>query len=204
CKNMGGGFGSKFNPGKWGTISALLAKMSGKPSRLMQERDSELRIAGNRPSAYGKIKVGAMKDGTVTAVDAEVWGTGGSGAYSAPPVPYVFTKIPNTRLSGKPIRTNRGSRQAWRAPNHPQGCYLTMSALEDTAAALKMDALEFFLKNVELTDRAAVYTEELNIAADLIGYKQKAHLRGDKTSGPIKRGLGMSIHTWAGMGHKSE
>jgi len=204
CQHMGGGFGSKFNPGKWGTTSAILAKLSGKPIKLMLERDIELMTAGNRPSAYAKIKVGAMKDGTVTAVDTEVWGTGGTGGYAAPPVPYVFTKIPNTRLVGRPIRTNRGSQQAWRAPSHPQGCFLTMSAMEDTAAALKMDALEFFLKNVQFTDRAAVYTEELNIAADLIGYKQKAHLRGDKTPGPIKRGLGMSIHTWGGMGHPSE
>src|SRR5205823_14628267 len=130
CKNMGGGFGSKFNPGKWGTISALLAKMSGKPIKLMLERDSELMIAGNRPSAYAKIKVGAMKDGTVTAVDAEVWGTGGTGGYTAPPVPYGFTKMPNTRLVGRPIRTNRGSQRGWRAPSHPQGCLLTIGAMD--------------------------------------------------------------------------
>src|ERR1051326_2081279 len=204
CQHMGGGFGSKFNPGKWGTISAQLAKLSGKPIKLMLERDIELMTGGNPPSAYANIKVGAMKDGTLSAVDAEVWGTGGMGGYGAPPIPYVFTKIPNTRLNGKPIRTNRGNQQAWRAPAHPQGCFLTMSALEDTAAALKMDALEFFLKNVQFTDRPEVYTEELKIAADLIGYKQKAHLRGDKTAGPIKRGLGMSIHTWGGMGHPSE
>src|SRR5205085_11679241 len=47
------------------------------------------------------------------------------------------------------------------------------------------------------------YREELDIAADLIGYKSKAHLRGDPTPGPIKRGLGISIHTWAGAGHGS-
>src|SRR3989440_12708299 len=105
------------------------------------------------------------------------------GGTGAPPIPYVFTKIPNTRLTGKGIRTNRGGQRAWRAPNHPQGCFLTMSAMEDTAAALKMDALEFFLKNAALTDRAEVYTEELKIAADLIGYKQKAHLRGEGGAG---------------------
>src|SRR5438105_7866676 len=76
--------------------------------------------------------------------------------------------------------------------------------MEDTAAALGMDALDFFMHNLKLTDRPEVYAEELKIAADLIGYKQKAHLRGDKTPGPIKRGLGMSIHTWGGGGHKSE
>lgn len=145
----------------------------------------------------------------MTKVDTEVWGTGGTGGFNAPSVPYVFTKIPNTRLVGRGIRTNRGGQRAWRAPNHPQGCFLTMSALADTAAALKMDELEFFLKNLKLTERPEfnapkVYGEELQIAADLIGYKQKAHLRGDKTPGPVKRGLGLSIHTWGGMGHPSE
>ena len=204
CQFMGGGFGSKFNFDKWGSIGALLAKQTGRPVKLMLERDIELMTAGNRPSAYAKIKVGAQKDGTLTAVDAEVWGTGGMGGYGAPPIPYVFTKVPNTRLTGKGIRTNRGGQRAWRAPNHPQGCFLTMSALADTAAALNIDELEFFLKNVSLTDRPNVYAEELKIAAELIGYKNKAHPRGDPKPGPIKRGLGMSIHTWGGRGHPSD
>jgi len=204
CQYMGGGFGSKFGYDKWGTVGGLLAKQTGRPVKLMLDRDLELMTAGNRPSAFATIKVGAQKDGTVTAVDAEVWGTGGNQGYNPPPVPYVFTKIPNTRLVGKGIRTNRGGQRAWRAPNHPQGCFLTMSAFADTAAALNLDELEFFLKNVAQTDRSEVYTEELKIAADLIGYKQKAHARGDKKPGSIKRGLGISMHTWGGMGHPSE
>jgi xanthine dehydrogenase YagR molybdenum-binding subunit len=204
CQHMGGGFGSKFGYDKWGSIGALIAKQTGRPVKLMLERDLELMIAGNRPSAYAKVKVAAKKDGTITGLDAEVWGTGGTGGYNPPPVPYVFTKIPNTKLVGKGIRTNRGGQRAWRAPNHPQGCLITMSALADCAAALKMDELDFFLKNVALTDRPQVYTDELKIAADLIGYKQKAHLRGQGGAGPIKRGLGIAIHTWGGLGHPSE
>jgi xanthine dehydrogenase YagR molybdenum-binding subunit len=204
CQHMGGGFGSKFGVDKWGTINAILAKQTGRPVKLMLDRDLELMIAGNRPSAYASIKVGAMKDGTVTAVDTEVWGTGGSGGFNAPPVPYVFTKVPNTRIVGKGIRTNRGGQRAWRAPNHPQGCFLTMSAMADVAAALKMDELEFFQKNVAQTDRADVYTEELKIAAELIGYKAKAHLRGGGGAGSVKRGLGIAMHTWGGRGHPSE
>ena len=204
CQYMGGGFGSKFNFDKWSIIGALLSKQSGRPVKLMLERDVELMSAGSRPSAFAKIKVGAMKDGTVTAVQADICGTGGMGGYNPPPVPYVFTKIPNTSVTGRGIRTNRGSQRAWRAPNHPQGCFLTMSALADVAAKLKMDELEFFLKNAGQTDRPDVYREELKIAADLIGYKAKAHLRGDPTPGPVKRGLGVSIHTWGGRGHPSE
>jgi xanthine dehydrogenase YagR molybdenum-binding subunit len=204
CQHMGGGFGSKFGYDKWGTIGAILSKQSGRPVKLMLERDLELMIAGNRPSAYAKIKTAAKKDGTLTAMDSEVWGTGGTGGYNPPPVPYVFTKIPNSNIVGKGIRTNRGGQRAWRAPNHPQGCLLTMSAVADCAAALKMDELDFFLKNTALTDRAKVYEEELKIAADLIGYKQKAHLRGQGGGGVVKRGLGISMHTWGGLGHPSD
>jgi xanthine dehydrogenase YagR molybdenum-binding subunit len=211
CQHMGGGFGSKFGYDKWGTIGALLSKKAGRPVKLMLDRDLELMIAGNRPSAYANIKVAAQRDGTLTGIDAEVWGTGGNGGYNPPPIPYVFTKIPNTRLVGKGIRTNRGGQRAWRAPNHPQGCFLTMSALADMAAALRMDELEFFLKNVQFTgtpqlpQMPQVYTEELKIAAEMIGYKQKAHLRGEGGgNGPVKRGLGVSIHTWGGRGHASE
>jgi xanthine dehydrogenase YagR molybdenum-binding subunit len=204
CQYMGGGFGSKFNPGKWGTICSVLAKQSGKPVKLMLDRNVELMIAGNRPSAYARIKVGAAKDGTVTAMEAEIWGTSGMGGGIPQEVPYVFDKIPNVRRTAKRILTNRGSAAAWRAPNHPQSCFLTMSALADMAAALGMDELEFFQKNLHLTARPDVYAEEFRMAADLINYRQKAHLRGDQRPGPIKRGLGMSIHTWGGRGHPSE
>jgi xanthine dehydrogenase YagR molybdenum-binding subunit len=205
CQYMGGGFGSKFGFDKWGTIGALLSKQSGRPVKLMLDRDLELMIAGNRPSAFAKIKVGAQKDGTVTAIDTELWGTPGLGGSVPDRMPYVFTKIANQRSTITRILTNRGRAAAWRAPNHPQLCFLTMSAMADTAAALKMDELEFFMKNSDLTDRADVYREQLKIAADMIGYKQKAHLRGqNKEAGPVKRGLGMALHTWGGRGHPSE
>ena len=204
CQHMGGGFGSKFNFDKWGSIGALLSKESGRPVKLMLDRDLELMTAGNRPSAFARIKVGAKKDGTVTAVQGEVWGSGGNQGYNAPPVPYVFTGIPNTSLTGKGIRTNRGGQRAWRAPNHPQGCFLTMSAFADVAAALKMDELDFFTHNAQFTDRPEVYREQLKIAAEMIGYKQKAHLRGQSGAGAVKRGLGVSMHTWGGRGHDSQ
>jgi len=210
CQHMGGGFGSKFNfelaPGAK-PIAAILSKKTGKPVKLMLDRDLELAIAGNRPSAFAKIKVGASKDGTVTAFDAETWSTGGQGgAFNSGIMPYPLTKVPNVRIIGKRIITNRGGQRAWRAPNHPQACLLTMSALADTAAQLKMDELEFFLHNAALTDRPEVYREELRIAADMIGYKAKAHLRGDPKAGagPVKRGIGIAIHTWGGLGHNSE
>ena len=204
CQYMGGGFGSKFGVDTWGIICAKLAEKTGRPVKFMLERDTELKVAGARPSAFARAKVGLMPNGLIHAVEAEVWGTGGNGAFRALPIPYVFTKVEHTKLQTKGIRTHTGSSRAWRAPAHPQGCLITMSAVADAAAKLEMDELDFFLTNAELTDRPEVYREELRIAANMIGYRQKAHLRHNQTPGPVKRGLGISMHTWGGRGHPSE
>ena len=208
CQYMGAGFGSKFGVDKWGTIGATLSKQTGRAVKLMLDRDLELAIAGNRPSAFSTIKVGAMKDGTMTAMDCEIWGTAGMGGRVPDVMPYVFTGLPNHRYVTKRIPTHRGSQRAWRAPNHPQNCVLTMGALSDTAAALKMDELEFFLKNLQFAagppNAAEVYREELQKAAELIGWKQKSRLRGAPQPGPVKRGLGIALHTWGGRGHDSQ
>jgi xanthine dehydrogenase YagR molybdenum-binding subunit len=79
-----------------------------------------------------------------------------------------------------------------------------MAALDDLAAKLQMDPLELFLKNLHLTgERAETYRQELLKAAELAEWKKNWHARGDKTPGHVKRGLGLSLHTWAGQGHSS-
>ncbi len=207
--HIGGGFGSKFGIDRWGAYTAQVSKKAGgKPVRVMLERDAELEIAGCRPSAFAKVRVGAKKDGTLTAWQSDSWGTGGPGGGGAPPMPYVVN-IPNLRKQHTAIATNIGPARAWRAPNHPQGCLITMSAIEDCAAKLGMDPLQLMLKNIALTapsedtyHRADTYRDELMIAADLIGWKQNWHPRG-QGSGTTKRGLGLALHTWGGRGHES-
>ncbi len=202
--NIGGGFGSKFSPDRWGIFTAEISKKAnGKPVRIMLERDSELKVAGARPSAYARVKVAAKKDGTVTVWQSNSWGTGGPGGGGMPPIPYVFS-IPNQRQEHTAIRNNIGPARAWRAPNHPQAAVLTMCALDDLAAKLKMDPVEFFGKNLNLTKaRENTYREELGIAADLMDWKQKWHPRPESIDG-VGRGVGLSFHTWGGRGHASD
>ncbi|HVA01985.1 MAG TPA: xanthine dehydrogenase family protein molybdopterin-binding subunit [Terriglobia bacterium] len=204
CQYIGGGFGSKFSPDRWGIVVAQLSKLAGKPVQLMLERNIELEMAGARPSAYAKIRVAAKKDGTLTAWDSESWGTGGVGPAGHPPLPYVL-QPPNTHWKHTMIAANVGPARAWRAPNHPQACLLTLGALDDLAAKLEMDPVEFLMKNAHLAPQGLgqVYTEELQKAAELAEWKKNWHPRGDKTPGHIKRGMGVSLHTWGGRGHTS-
>ncbi|HKF44574.1 MAG TPA: xanthine dehydrogenase family protein molybdopterin-binding subunit [Thermoanaerobaculia bacterium] len=202
--HVGGGFGSKFSVDSWGIVSAKLSKKAGgKPVKIMLDRRAELEVAGARPSAYARVKVGAKKDGTLVAWEHSGWGTGGVGGGGAPPLPYIVN-VPNQKKQHTAISNNIGSARAWRAPNHPQAAVITMGALEDLAAKLNMDPVDFFLKNIELTSpRAKIYAEEIRKGDELIGWKKNWRPRGE-SPGPVKRGLGMSIHTWGGRGHNSE
>ncbi len=203
CNYIGGGFGSKFSPDEWGIHAAHLAKAAGKPVKLMLDRNMEMEAAGARPSAYAKIKVAAKKDGTLVAWDSQSWGTGGPTGAGMPPLPYVLV-IPNSSTQHTSVATHTGPARAWRAPDHPQAAALTMCALDDLAAKLNMDPIEFFSKNADLSaGRGKVYREELQKAAELADWQKNWHPRGDKTSGHIKRGMGVSIHTWGGRGHNS-
>jgi xanthine dehydrogenase YagR molybdenum-binding subunit len=203
CEHMGGGFGSKFGAAEWGRAAATLATRTGRPVKVMLERDMELALAGSRPSAFASIKVGMKDDGEIVAFESHAWGAAGNRAgLGVRSLPYVFGGIPHQRTRNTPIVTNTGNSAAWRAPDHPQMCLLTMAALADAAAELGMDELEFFRKNLKFTDRAAVYEEELSIAAELMDWKKKWRPRGE-SKGVLRRGLGLAIHTWGGTPNDS-
>lgn len=209
CNYVGGGFGSKFAADRWGVDCAQLSKAAGgKAVKLMLERNAEQMVAGSRPSAFAKVKVGAKKDGTLVAWQSESWGTGGIGGSGVPPIPYPFhDKFPNRSRTHTFVSANIGPSRAWRAPNHPQACLITMSAFEDLAAKLNMDPIEFLMKNADLAPNevlAKTYREELQKAAELADWKKNWHPRGDKTSGHIKRGMGVSLHTWGGSPHNGK
>jgi len=202
--HIGGGFGSKFASDRWGVECAQLSKESGgRPVKLFLDRATELKIAGNRPSGFANIKIGAKKDGTITAWQSQSWATGGMAGGGSPPLPYVYTNIPNQRKNHSSVSLNAGGQRAWRAPNHQQASYLTASAIDDLAAKLNMDPVELFSKNAGYTARADVYRQQLAKGAEMIEWKKKWHPRGDTTPGPIKRGLGLAVGTWQGGGHNS-
>jgi xanthine dehydrogenase YagR molybdenum-binding subunit len=201
--HIGGGFGSKFQPDRWGVEAAQLSKAAGgKPVKMFLDRATEQVIAGVRPSAFARIKLAAKKDGTLLAWESESWASGGVGGGGSPPIPYVYTKIPNRRQNHTAVSLNTAPIRAWRAPNHQQASYLTCAAMDDLAAKLKMDPLEFFSKNANLTLRQATYERQLAKAAELSDWKKLWHPRGEG-QGAIRRGLGIGVNTWGGAGHDS-
>jgi xanthine dehydrogenase YagR molybdenum-binding subunit len=201
---IGGGFGSKFQPGGWAEVGAILSqKAGGAPVKIFLDRATEMAIAGHRPSDFGKIRVAGKKDGTITAFQSDTWGSGGFSGGPQPPLPYCYSNIPNARINHVSITTNMAGSQAWRAPNNQQASYLTCSAFEDFAHKAGCDPLDVFLKNAQYAPTrpgADHYKFQLEKAAELAEWKKLWKPRDQKT-GTVRRGLGLAINLWQGGGH---
>jgi xanthine dehydrogenase YagR molybdenum-binding subunit len=215
---MGGGFGSKFGGDSQDFAAVDLSRRAGAPVKIMLTRADEITTAGNRPSAFGKVNIGGTKDGKITAFEIDVYGTTGSGGGNTVNLnlfPYVYVdSVPNIRRVHTVTRTNAGGARAMRAPNHPQTCTLTEFAIDDLAAKLGIDPLQIRLASLPESDpnamkkapqswpalRNSIYKEEIRRAVDLSKWKEKWHPPGQAAdAGPIKRGIGMALHTWGGF-----
>jgi xanthine dehydrogenase YagR molybdenum-binding subunit len=198
CQYMGGGFGSKLALGAEGVICARLAKAANVPVKLMLDRKEEHLATGNRPSAAGRIKAGVSADGTVTAFDAQTWGTGGAGAAAGFPLPYIY-QFANRRRAHKDVFINTGQQRPMRAPGHPQGSFITEIMMDELADKVGMDPIEFRIKNLPPEAPNAMWRSYLREGAADFGWA-KRHPTGDKAAGPIKTGMGAAIGTWGGGG----
>ena len=212
CDYIGGGFGSKFAPDYWSLAAARISKATGRPVKFMLDRDQEQKLGGNRPSGYIQVKLGADKDGIIQVWDSHHWGTSGAtaGGVSHTVVPYVYTPKNYRRLATN-IKTNLAQARAWRAPNHPQACAITQTALDDLAMKMGANSLEIFMKNLGTDDKPgvsggkpSVYKAEMEIAAKLMDWEAKWHPHGKgPAKGSVVEGLGMAIHTWGGGANQS-
>ena len=201
-EHMGGGFGSKFGPDVQGIACARLAKDAKAPVQLMLDRREEHLASGNRPSAHARIKAGVSADGMLTAFEAETWGTGGAGASSGFPLPYIYT-FPNRRRVHKDVYINAGQQRAMRAPGHPQGCFITEMLMDELADRVKMDPIEFRIRNLPPQAPNAMWREYFKVGASKFGW-DKRHATGDPTPGPVKRGMGCAANRWGGGGRGTQ
>ncbi|MGE5716965.1 MAG: xanthine dehydrogenase family protein molybdopterin-binding subunit [Acidobacteriota bacterium] len=194
----GGGFGSKFGAGDYGVFAAKLAKKAGKPVLMALDRKEDQLAGGNRPDSWNRVKLGYRKDGTVTAVDYESFGTAGvatgTGTGRFAMSAYGF---PAVKVAESDVFTHLGPGCAMRAPGHPQGCFAVETALEELATRLGMDPLALRLKN----DPSEVRRLEWEIGAKEIGWARrdeisKANAAAAASGQPLRRGLGCAAALW--------
>jgi xanthine dehydrogenase YagR molybdenum-binding subunit len=194
-QHMGGGFGSKFGMQAYGAVAAALARKAGAPVKLGYDRHEENLAAGNRPNATMWVKLGAKKDGTLTALQCRSYGTAGVGwDASVTPMMGIVYKCPHIRLEDSDVSTHAGQGMPFRAPGFPQGSYALESALDELALELKMDPLELRRRN--FVDQPLLALDKIYaLGAEKIGWSRRSEL-GPRATSPVKRGLGMGTAVW--------
>lgn len=193
--HMGGGFGSKFGIGIEGALACRLSKQAKAPVKLMLTRKDEFLLAGNRSGSWQKFKAAANRDGTLVGLHAIQYQLGGLGDGSQARQPYIYT-VANSYDERIAIHTHEDASRAMRAPGHPQASYAMESLMDDLAAKLGMDPLEFRKKNL----KDPVYHRQLDRGAREIGWERRNKTPG-AGAGPIKRGIGCAVGTWGGGGN---
>jgi xanthine dehydrogenase molybdopterin-binding subunit B len=113
---MGGGFGSKLQAGKYSVLSALLAKMTAKPVKIVLSREETFLAVGNRPPANMRLKAGVKKDGTITALqfwgsELPVW-TSSSATSTPAPTCAPSCRTSTSMLAPRGRSARRGTRRA--------------------------------------------------------------------------------------------
>jgi len=187
---MGGGFGAKFGAGNEGVVAANLSRKAKAPVKLMLDRKQE-HIVCNRPDSHQKLKIGAKKDGTLTAIKLESYGTAGvgTGAGTAGPATNLY-KCPNLLTEEYDVFINAGPGAAFRAPGHPPGCFAFEQAIDELAVKLNMDPLAFRDK----IDDSPTRKVERKIILERTNWAKRRQAGAD--SGPVKRGMGIAQSVW--------
>lgn len=204
---MGGGFGAKQIVWKQTIIAALLAKASGRPVQLMLDREAENLAAGNRNATRQHVRIGAKKDGTLTAIHVEVhqavgaYMVGGEASNVIGIYEHLY-RCPNLRAHQTGVYINAGPSVAFRAPGYVEGCFGLESAMDQLARRLGIDAVELRLRNYTGEDqkKEQPYSSPDSLRAsiervtDAFGWQD---YRKPEAQGSKRRGIGFAAHEWA-------
>ena len=188
---MGGGFGSKSTLGNYGRFAVELSRRAQAPVRLVLDREEEQMDAGNRPGTWQRLRIGAKRDGALTAISLQSYGTAGVAlgagvGFNA----QALYDCPNFEGAQHDVFINAGPGCAMRAPGNTPGAFELEQAIDELAERLAIDPLVLR----ERIDPSPVRREERRIGAERVGW-QRRHAPG-ADPGPVKRGLGVAQSLW--------
>jgi len=152
---IGGGFGGKEDIAGQIHVS-MLAEVTQRPVKMLYTRQESLLFHPKRHATIIRIKTGAKKDGTLMAVEAELYGDGGAYASLSDKVMTRATthatgpyNVPNAKIDCYAMYTNNPPSGAFRGFGVTQSAFAVEQNMDLIAEAIGMDAVEFRLKNAQ-------------------------------------------------------
>jgi CO/xanthine dehydrogenase Mo-binding subunit len=205
---VGGGFGGKQGAGFEALVAAELARVSGRPVRLVNDRHAEQLDGGRRAATRQTVRLGARADGTLVAIDADAVVAMGQGGWVFPVLVPARTlyRCDDVRAMTFPVQTNLRPQNAYRAPGVMEGVTMLEQAMDELATALGLDPLELRRRNHADVDQVSglPYSSKQLLwcydrAAELAGWSGRDALRDPQPDG-LLRGMGCASQIWWGGG----
>ena len=204
---IGGGFGGKIQV-YLEPLAAVLSRRTGRPVQLTMSRAEVFEATGPTSATQSRVKLGAMRDGTLVA--AEVHLAYESGAFPGAPVPGAARcalapyDLPHHLVEGFEVVVNKPKVAAYRAPGAPQAEFAVEATLDELAEQLGMDPIDIRMKNAarqgsrrsEGVPHGSVGTEAVLKAA-----QESAHYRSELTGQRVGRGVSSGF--WFNGGNES-
>jgi CO/xanthine dehydrogenase Mo-binding subunit len=221
-------FIDKWNGGTFGAAErnvvfypwvATLAKMTQRPVRMLLPKDQELAHLQVKPENIVKFKVGAKRDGKITACQRtfyQAYGDGVSAGGGGRSELYLHV-VPNWKETGYNYTTNSPRQGACRSNMQQEFKWSWEQMMDEMAEAIGMDPIKFRLLNVqhpgtrvslgqggptvtpmpettrgELTYDSYAVEEVCAEGIKAIGWEQRSQTPGGG-NGRFKRGIGMAL-----------
>ncbi|EKK7714349.1 xanthine dehydrogenase family protein molybdopterin-binding subunit [Cronobacter dublinensis] len=199
---IGGGFGSKLFLRSDAVLAALGARAAQRPVKVMLPRPFIPNNTTHRPATIQRVRLGARRDGRLTAIAHESW----SGNLPGGP---TETATNQTELLYAGANRHTGLRLAeldlpegnsMRAPGEAPGMMVLEIAIDEMAEKLGMDPVEFRIINDTQVDPAhperffsrRQLVECLRTGAAHFGWQQRNPVPGQVREGDWLVGHGMA------------
>jgi xanthine dehydrogenase molybdenum-binding subunit len=204
---VGGAFGGK-NESYVDAAAALLSHKTGRPVKMVMTQAEVFLATGPTPGAAIRVKMGATRDGRITAAQAELYYEAGAypGSFIGSAVGTIFAAydIPHGRIDGYDVVLNKPKTSSYRAPGGTPVCFACEQVVDELVERIGMDPLEFRVLN-----RAQEGTRQITgaVHTNIGSYEVlKAAQEHDHYHAPLEgphRGRGVAYGFWGNWGARS-
>ena len=210
---VGGGFGSKLNVERHLIMAIMASKMIGRPVQATVTRTQMFTNTGMRQANIQHIKLGAKKNGQLTALSHEIMShTSTTQEFQEPcgSMSKMMYNVANAKVSERLIPVNLQQPYSMRAPGEATGSFALESAIDELAWELNIDPIAFRIKNDTQQDlskdkpfSSRLLVECLNIGAKKFGWDKRKQAPGSHKNGNWLIGYGVSAAARAAPYHET-
>ncbi len=200
---IGGGFGGKtvvyLEP-----VAMALSRKAKRPVKMVMSREEVFKASGPTSGATVHVKLGSTKDGKFVAAFAELKYQ--AGAFQGSPVQpgvmcaYAPYDIPNVKVIGYDVVSNRPKVAAYRAPGAPISEFAVESVIDEIAKKLRIDPVDLRMMNAAHEGTRAAYGPKLGP----IGMEEtlNAVKKTEHWNAPLRKwqGRGVASGFWFNVG----